>query len=204
MKFVMLVEGATEKRAIAGFLKRWLDPLLRQRVGVQAINCLGNTRLIRKAQDFLESPESREIIAVIGLLDLYGLDIYRSHLTSVKERHDWAVSHLESQVDRAKFRMYFAVHEFEAWILGEPEKLPRTVRDALPGTAKFPEKVDFDQPPAKLLNRLYLERLRQRYRKPIDGKLLFEKLDPKVVVEKCPYLKTMLSDMLSLAKDAEM
>ena len=74
MKFVMLVEGATEKRAIAGFLKRWLDPLLRQRVGVQPINCQGNTRLIRKAQDFLESPESREIIAVIGLLDLYGLD----------------------------------------------------------------------------------------------------------------------------------
>lgn len=93
-------------------------------------------------------------------------------------------------------------HEFEAWILGQPEKLPRNVRDALPGTAEFSEKVDFDQPPAKLLNQLYRDRLRQRYRKPIDGKLLFEKLDPEVVVGKCPYLKAMLSDMLSLAKAA--
>ena len=62
--------------------------------------------------------------------------------------------------------------------------------------------VDFDQPPAKLLGQLYHSRLGKRYRKPLDGKLLFEKLDPEVVVEKCPYLKKMLSAMLSLAKEA--
>ena len=202
MKFVMLVEGATEKHAIAGFLKRWLDRHLTRPVGIQPINCQGNTRLIRRAQDFLESHESPEIIAVIGLLDLYGIDIYPPHLTTAQDRHDWAVKHLEGQVGRGNFRMFFAVHEFEAWILGQPEKLPANVRDALPKAAMSPEKVDFDQPPAKLLNQLYLSRLRRRYRKPIDGKLLFDKLNPEVVVGKCPYLKAMLSDMLSLAKAA--
>lgn len=202
MKFVMLVEGATEKQAIAQFLKRWLDRHLPKPVGIQTVNCQGNTRLVRRAQDFLASPESPEIIAVIGLLDLYGLDIFPPQLTTAKDRHDWAVKHLERQVGGRNFRMFFAVHEFEAWILGQPDVLPRAVRDDLPKTALHPEKVDFDQPPAKLLGQLYLSRLRKRYRKPLDGKLLFEKLDPEVVVGKCPYLKAMLSAMLSLAKAA--
>ncbi len=28
MKFVLLVEGETEKKVLAGFFKRWLDPRL--------------------------------------------------------------------------------------------------------------------------------------------------------------------------------
>lgn len=202
MKFVMLVEGATEKQAIAQFLKRWLDRHLTKPVGIQPVNCQGNTRLVRRAQDFLESPETPEIIAVIGLLDLYGLDTFPSQLTTARERHDWAVKHLEEQVGGSNFRMFFAVHEFEAWILGQPDVLPRAVREHLPKAAAHPERVDFDQPPAKLLSQLYHSRLGKRYRKPLDGKLLFEKLDPQVVVEKCAYLKNMLSVMLSLAKEA--
>ena len=79
MKFVLLVEGETEKQAAAAFLKRWLDPQLTQRVGIQVVNFNGwaelTRKLVTKAQKFLDGPDQADIIAVIGLLDLYGPDV---------------------------------------------------------------------------------------------------------------------------------
>lgn len=205
MRFILLVEGDTEKQAIAEFLKRWLDPQLKQPVGVPVVNFHGNSQFIRKivskAQDYLDAPEASEIIGVIGLLDLYGLDIFPPGLTAVEERHDWGVRHFQAGVNREKFRMFFAVHEFEAWILGQPDVLPRAVREALPTVAN-PERVGFDEPPAKLLNRVYLSCTRKKYKKTTYGKQLFGKLLPDVVVGKCPYLKAMLGEMLAMAKAA--
>jgi hypothetical protein len=206
MRFILLVEGDTEKLAIADFLKRWLDPQLKQPLGVQVVNFHGNSQFVRKivskAQDYLAAPEAGEIMGVVGLLDLYGLDIYPVDRTTVKERHDWGVQHFQAQVSREKFRMFFAVHEFEAWILGQPDVLPREVREALPATVANPERIDFDEPPGKLLKRVYLSRTGRTYKKTTYGKQLFGKLAPDVVVGKCPYLKAMLSEMLAMAKAA--
>ncbi len=206
MRFILLVEGDTEKFAIAEFLKRWLDPQLAQPVGIKVVNFHGNSRLVRKivakAQDYLDGPDATEIVAVIGLLDLYGLDFYPAELTAAKDRHEWAVNEFQSQVSRPKFRMFFAVHELEAWILGQPDVLPRIVRDALPRTVADPERIDFDEPPTKLLNRVYRSSTRKDYKKTTYGKQLFGKLTPAVVVGKCPYLKAMLGEMLELARAA--
>jgi hypothetical protein len=202
----LLVEGDAEKLAIAEFLKRWLDPQLEQPAGVKVVNFHGNSQLVRKivskAQDYLDAPEADEIIGVIGLLDLYGLDIYPPQLTAVEQRRDWGVTHFQEQVNRDKFRMHFAVHEFEAWILGQPDVLPRAVRDALLEKIANPEKVDFDEPPAKLLNRVYLSCTGKNYKKTTYGKQLFGKLAPDMVAGKCPYLKAMLGQMLEMAKAA--
>ena len=188
------------------FLKDWLDPQLTQAAGIKVVNFHGNSQLVRKivgkAQDYLDSPEAGEIIGVIGLLDLYGLDIFPPKLTTVKERHDWGVRHFEDQVKHARFRMFFAVHEFEAWILAQPDVLPRSVRDALPQTATIPETIDFDEPPAKLLSKTYLRYTQKTYKKTTYGKQLFGKLDPNVVVAKCPYLRAMLGELLNMARAA--
>jgi hypothetical protein len=206
MKFVLLVEGATEHLAIAGFLKRWLDPQLTQPVGIQTVNFRGNERLVHKivakAQDYLDGPDADEIVAVIGLLDLYGLDMYPPQLTSAADRHDWAVQHFEQKVGHAKFRMFLAVHEFEAWLLAHPGLLPREVQEAVPKNIGPPEQVNFTEPPAKLLDRLYRSCMKKTYKKTVYGPQLFGKLDPKTVVAKCPYLKNMLAEMLRLAKEA--
>ncbi len=207
MRFVLLVEGDTEKVAISGFLKRWLDPQLSDRVGVKVVNFKGNAQLVRKivtkAQDYLDGPDASEIVAVIGLLDLYGLDIYPAEAATARERYQWAVRHFEQQVGREKFRMFFAVHEFEAWILSQPDILPHPVRDALPKSAEEdPEGVDFNRPPARLLNELYHSHTGKTYKKTTYRKQLFGKLDPAVAVQKCPYLKSMLEEMLRLAKEA--
>jgi len=206
MKFVMLVEGATEKQTASEFLKRWLDPQLKQRVGIQVVAFSGYAELARKLVDkaraHLDGPKAGEIIAVIGLLDLYGPDFYPGHLKSATERYEWGVTHFEKQVGRDRFRMFFAVHEFEAWLLSQPEIFPVEVRDSFPGKVVQPETVNFNEPPAKLLERLYSQRLGRNYKKTTYGKALFSKLDPAIAVAKCPRLKFMLHEMLQLAKAA--
>jgi hypothetical protein len=38
MKFILFVEGQTERGSAAAFLKRWLDPQLRQPIGIQPVS----------------------------------------------------------------------------------------------------------------------------------------------------------------------
>lgn len=59
--------------------------------------------------------------------------------------------------------------------------------------------MNFDEPPAKLLERLYREKLRKSYKKVIDGANLFAALKPEIAYEKCPALKRLMDDMLQLA-----
>lgn len=206
MKFVLLVEGETETEAIAGFLKRWLDPRLAKPIGIRPVNFRGNARLIdgivAKARSYLDSPEAAEIVAVIGLLDLYGIDVYPSAVISAKDRVEWGVNHFGKLVGRDKFRMFFAVHEFEAWILAQPEVLPPEVRRILPQNISRPETVNFTEPPAKLLNRIYRSATRKDYKKTTYAKQLFRKLEPATVAESCPYLRAMLEELLQLARAA--
>jgi len=44
--------------------------------------------------------------------------------------------------------------------------------------------------------------LEQNYKKVTDGRDLFAQLDPVIAVSKCPFLKAMLEEMLTLAKAA--
>ena len=207
MKFVMLVEGKTERDSAAGFIKRWLDPRLRQPVGIQVVSFDGYADLTRKIQTkakmHLEGPRRTEIIAVIGLLDLYGPDFYPDSTTSVAERYAWGKAHFEKTiVGLENFRMFFAVHEFEAWLLSQPQIFRREVKSVLEKDARAPEAINFSEPPAKLLDRIYRKQTRRNYKKTTHGKELFPKLDPVIAAAKCPYLKEMLDEMLSLAKKA--
>ncbi len=206
MKFVLVVEGETEKQAAAAFLKRWLDPQLTQRVGMQVVRFDGwaelARKLVRKAQSFLDGPDQTDIVAVIGLLDLYGPTFYPSNVGSAQERYEWGVQHFQEQVGRPRFRMFFAVHEFEAWLLSQPEIFATEVKEALPGKIAKPEQVNFVKPPAKLLDAIYKRRLKKNYKKVTDGKGLITQLDPAIAVAKCPYLRSMLEEMLALAKAA--
>lgn len=205
MRFKLLVEGFTEKAAPT-FLKRWLDPQLTNPVGIDVVRFDGyadfRRKLVQTARMHLEGPKNAEIIAVVGLLDLYGPDFYPTDKTTAQERNDWAIRHFESLVGREKFRMFFAFHEFEAWLLSDPQIFPATVRQALPRKSAQPEKVNFTEPPAKLLNAIYQKQLKRDYKKTVNGPELFSRLDPSLAVQKCPYLKLMLAEMLKLAKAA--
>ena len=203
MKYVVFVEGDVEKRVLSPFLRQWLDARTTRRVGVQVIRFQGVNEFTKKvpsaARRHLEGPRQAEIIAAIGILDLYGVDYYPSHFSTVDERYEWLCQYFRKAVNHSRFRMYCAVHEVEAWILSDPHLLPPPVRRALPGRVQNPEDVNFDEPPSKLLQRLYREKLQRRYKKTVDGTSLFAKLDPAAASKRCPYLKSMLDEILNLA-----
>lgn len=204
MKFVLFVEGHTEKLAVPQLLKRWLDPRLSRPVGIKVSRFEGWNEYARdirqKVELNLSGRSGSDVIAGIGLLDLYGPTIYPADRTDVASRFAWAKEHFERLTGHPRFRQHFAVHELEAWLLAEPGVLPRAVREALPSTP--PEKVNFKEPPAKLLDRLYTSKLNRRYKKTTDGANLFQALDPAGAYTRCPHLKRLLDDMLELARQA--
>lgn len=204
MKFVMFVEGPTEKEVLGPFLGGWLNKRLSNRVGIQTVKFGGWPRMVEdmalKAHMHLNAPDASKVVAVIALLDLYGPDFYPASTSQVDERIEWATEHLQDKVRNGKFRVFFAVHEIEAWLLSQPSLFPTAARKVLPGTQ--PEEVNFDKPPSKRLSDIYMRELNRSYRKTTDGKNLFAKLDSDVAYEKCPYLRKMLDEMLRIAKES--
>jgi len=203
VKFVLFVEGHTEK-ALPSFLGRWLNPQLKQPIGIQAVQFDGAADMIKdmpaRAERFLNAPK-QDVIAVIGLLDLYGLPlIIPASQKTVTERCAWAKVYLEEQVGHPKFKQFFAVHETEAWLLSQPGIFSAALRTEIVGRAQHPETINNQEPPGKLQQHLYRTKTRSDYKKTVDGANLFADLDPAVAYEKCPHLKTMLDDMLSLAR----
>ena len=143
---------------------------------------------------------SGRFAAIFGLLDLYqsGLD-YPPHL-SLDAKYVWAKQQLEESAGVIGFRQHFAVHETEAWLLSDSTVLPDRVRRKLPASVATPERVDFREPPARVLQQAFWDALGKKYKKIEDGVDLFRRLDPEKAYERCPHLKLLLDDMLELAK----
>lgn len=208
MKFILFVEGHTEKKSLPQFIKKWLDPQLVKPVGIKTVRFEGWQELIKdaplKASMHLNGNGKSEIIAVISLLDLYGPTFYPSHIIGSEERYDWAKKDIENKVNHPKFFQFFAVHEVEAWLLSDPTIFPHEVAKSFPkGKIQSPETINFDEPPAKLLDRLYKDQLKRNYKKVVNGQELFSKLNPDQAYKRCPKLKLLLDKMLELAKSKE-
>ena len=206
MKFILFVEGYTEDKALPKFLKKWLDPKLTQAIGIKTVRFEGWAELVKdaplKAKMYLNGPDKNEIVAVISLLDSYGPNFYPLPMTSSQERYVWAKAHIEDKVSHSRLFQFFAVHEVEAWLLSEPRIFPLAIQKAFSRKIDRPETVNFDEPPAKLLERLYPLHLGRSYKKVVHGKELFDRLDPETAYQKCPKLKELLDKMLELAKTA--
>jgi hypothetical protein len=203
MKFILFCEGDTEKKALPDFLKRWLDPRLSQPVGIKPVGFSGWPELVKDAPTKASlHVRKKDVIAVISLLDLYGPTFYPDHLTRAEERYLWAKAYIEGKVGLEKFRQYFAVHEVEAWLLSRPDIFPAVVKKDFPHKVNHPETVNFSEPPAKLLMKIFKKATKRNYKKVTHGKEYFDKLDPAVAYQKCPKLKAMLDDMLQLAEEA--
>ena len=63
MKFVLFVEGYTERSGIPAFLKRYLDPRLSQPVGIKPVRFDGWAELVkdapRKSRMYLNDPRRK-------------------------------------------------------------------------------------------------------------------------------------------------
>ncbi len=76
MKIVLFVEGHTEKRALPEFFKRWLDPRLPSPLGIKTVRFEGWRDYVgeihKKVHLQLSGRSGADVVAAIGLLDLYG------------------------------------------------------------------------------------------------------------------------------------
>lgn len=207
MRLALFVEGHTERKVLPAFLKRWLDPRLPQPVGIDVIRFEGwqhyRREVATKVRLQLSGKRSAKTLAAVGLLDLYGPTIYPADKITAQERYRWAKQQLEKEVGHPRFRQHFAVHELEAWLLAQPGSLRPEIAKALPASIQRPETVDFEEPPKKLLARLYRDKLRKPYGEILDGASLFSRLDPETAAARCPYLRLLLEDLLQLAAPGE-
>jgi len=206
MRFILFVEGYTERKAIGEFLKRWLDPRLQSPIRIFTVRFSGYGELLRdvakRANAMINDPRSgNEVIAVVSLLDFFGPTFpYPRGIDGTTERCRWAKKYIESLVNHEKFRHFFAVHEFEAWLLSTPGLFPREVQRHLPRQA--PETVNINTPPKTLLRELYRLHVGRSFKETVNGPDLFSKLDPSDAYAKCPNFKALLDDMLELAHAA--
>jgi hypothetical protein len=206
-RIILLVEGHTEGQTVAEFLKRWLDERLAKPVGISTVRFEGWSELVReapkRAELYLEKASNRqEIIAVVGLIDLYGPTFYPDHITTVKEKYAWGKKYIESMVAHSRYYQFFAVHEIEAWLISDLSDFPSAVQKAIADKAKRPETINFNEPPAKLLDRIYQRETKRAYKKVTEARNHFPKLDPQTAAEKCPYLKAMLESLLEIVQNA--
>jgi len=204
MRLVLFVEGKTERKALPGFVARWLNVRLTHPVAIDAVSFGGNARFLKeapkKARMYMEEEGAGDLVGVVGLLDLYGLPLAYLSGSDVGSRYKAAKARIEREVGQRRFRQFFAVHETEAWLLSKPAIFPAQVRHELEPLSASPERVDFEDPPAKRLTAVYRTKLRRRYKKAVDGPFLFDKLDPDLAAGKCPHFKQMLEEMLALAR----
>ncbi|MGZ5440749.1 MAG: DUF4276 family protein [Thermoanaerobaculia bacterium] len=198
MRVVLFVEGHTERSAVPDLLKRWADARLPRPVRIAPVRFQGWQHYAKdiatKASLALREPST----VGIGVLDLYGPTFYPAKVSSVRDRYAWAKKKFEDAVGSDRFVQHFAVHETEAWILAEPTVLPPDIRSAIP--RKDPETVNFDEPPSRLLARLYRDRLKRRYQKLIDGVPMLQRVSPDIVYERCEHFRLLADDLLRLAR----
>lgn len=203
MKIILLVEGETEKKALPQFFRRWLNGKIDPLPAIHTVNAKGCDNHLKecalKASMYLKE---NDVAAVFGLLDLYGPKSIPGHCKTTQEKCAYLRERLEKEIDSPRFKQHFAVHELEAWLLSQPDIFPIEVKRAFPGRITSPEQVDSTEPPAKLLTRLYRERIKRDYKKTAHGVELFSRLDPNVAYAKCPALAALLNDMLACLKIA--
>lgn len=196
MRVVLFVEGHTERSAVPDLLKRWADTRLSKPVRIAPVRFQGwqhyTKEIATKATLALRDPSA----VGIGLLDLYGPTFYPANVSTAPERYAWAKKKFEVAVGSERFVQHFAVHETEAWIFSDPAILPPDIRSAIPGKAVNPETINFNEPPSRLLARLYRDRLGKRYQKLIDGVSLLQRLSPETVYKRCEHFRLLADDLL--------
>jgi len=210
VRFVVLVEGDTERRMLGRLLGCWLNKegRLGSKVGVHAESVGGcpatAPETVRRAATHLTAPKRSDVIAVAALSDWYTPDqgLQRDVPKETADPIAWAASRLERKANLGpRFRAFFAVHEIEAWLWSQPDVLPRDVAAAVAADKRAPEEVNENEPPSHRLKRLYRKHFNRDYRKVADGANLFRELRPEVAYDRCPHLAKMLDWMLEKARE---
>ncbi len=197
MKIILLVEGETEIY-LPRVIKRWLDKRISPSIGVKARNFKGASKYLKDlAQQVTMQLEDKKVVAVIGILDFYGLPEEYKKGETVKEKISFAKKRILELVPsdyRDRFFQGFAVFETEAWLFSDPKIFGKMSNKISKYKSKNPENINFDTPPAKILMDLV------NYKKGYQSKKYFDDLDVEKAYEKCPHLAEILNKAKELVE----
>ncbi len=209
-RIILLCEGESEEIAAKYFLRRQLEAVGLKAVGLHPIN------LNAKIEDiFVKTPrfrQDRDVVAVFTLVDLYGLHHrvqFRANATvgqKVEEAQAWlrrGTSGVDPGLDPEFFHPHFAVHDLEAWLLADGAALTKRLRlrrELEPD--RQAEERDFDRPPSKQVNDLFVRHRKEAYQKTVDGTPLYKDIAFDPVYNNCPYFREFYDDLKSVAERA--
>ena len=196
-RVVILCEGDTEELAVKHFILRQWSAKSFHTVGIQTINLYGKLQHVAsKTKLFLEN---REVLAVFTMVDLAGMDQVRHSSddnleAKVRRVKEWLGNKL-AHPRKSDFFPYVCVHETEAWILAEGISLGKRLGD--PNIKPDPQAEDknFQNPPSKRLNTLFLNRRKKRYHKIQDGRPLFANMNFDRVYSSCGYFREFYDNL---------
>ena len=207
-RIIILCEGKTEKIAITTFIaRRWEKDGLKS-IGLHPINLEGKIKDISKRLKHYANDE--KVIAVFTLIDLQGTENfdgikYKSTDNlpiKVNKLKNWLKKLVDKKFKKQLQNKYFphiAVHQIESWILAEGKTLGEYLKISLEPDPKAEEK-NFQNPPVKRINKLFKKsHFRREYKKIIDGKSLFKKMDFDTVNE-CSYFESFYNALQKVAK----
>lgn len=206
MRIMVLAEGSTERTALEPFLHRAVRSRTQASVGISVVDGRGASKLrkdlLQRVTAYLDASQRSQIAGVVALFDLISPPELFARSSGTSEfRMDAACKEIEREVSDDRFRMAFACPETEAWLFAVPAIFPQRVRSLLTERlTNAPEAMTGK--PSEELNLLYLRGLNKAYRKTIDGRNLFAKLDPTQVAERCPRFKMLIDTIVELAERA--
>lgn len=196
-RIVLLCEGDTEELAVKNFISRqWQSDGLGS-VGLHTVN------LNSKHQDgptkaalYLDEPE---VLAVFTLVDLQGMnrvnhssdDSLETKVMRVREWFRGRLNHTRAN----DFFPHVCVHETEAWVIAEGVALARRLDDAGIRPDPTVETKNFQFPPKRRINELFVSHRGERYQKIRDGRPLFAALQFEPIYHTCKYFRAFYDDL---------
>ena len=198
---MILCEGDTEELAVRHFIARQWTNEGRNAIGLHPINLRGRLQDVPiKAAMFLDE---HDVLGVLTLVDLYGMDRVTHHgddelEEKIRRVSTWLANGLRHPRS-AVFFPQLSVHDTEALILAEGAALASRLGDPNIRPDPNAELKDFGRPPQKLIHDLFVSRKGDRYHKIKDGTPLFARLEFEPVYQTCRYFRPFYDALRTLA-----
>ncbi len=212
---LILVEGQTEET----FARTVLNPHL-SRMGVYPKTTLATTKRVKKGSSFRGGIVSytkvrKDLVRLLGdtsaaivttMIDFYALPTGFPEYTELPRASCYErVAHLErafkADIDHPRFVPYVALHEFEAMLFANTERISHEFPDknisedlrAVRRRFQSPEEIDEEQPPSKWLKALIPE-----YQKVLHGSLISQEIGLEQIRHACPHFNEWLTQLEKL------
>jgi len=200
-RIVVVCEGPTEELAVRHFVARQWQKDGMASVGLH-YRCVPPRQVGAFACATLDKPD---VIAVFTLIDLYGMNLVDHRLddeldAKAERVRSWLRTQVQHHRRAQAFFPHVSVHEVEAWILAEGTALALRLKDPSIGPDPRAEWKNFQKPPKKRINELFLRDKKTRYKETFDGQALFSKMEFQPVYDSCPYFRKFYDDLRTVGR----